>query len=35
MSPKPICHCGSGIQVAMICAPAIASTPTTTTQKYH
>ena len=35
MRPKPICQCGKSIQAAMICAPAIASTATTTTQKYQ
>ena len=33
ISTMPICHVGSGIQLSMITAPAIASTGTTTTQK--
>ena len=35
MSKRPICHTGKGTQTPRIAAPAIASIPTTTTQKYQ
>jgi hypothetical protein len=35
ISASPICQTGRGIQVFRIVAPAMASMPTTTTQKYQ